>query len=67
VYVLGVSPQAQGLGLGRALLIRGLRHLHGRGCPYVLLYVDGDNPAAARLYERDGFTRHDLDVQWRSG
>jgi mycothiol synthase len=65
VYVLGVAPAAQGLGLGGALLIRGLRHLRDeRGCPAVLLYVDGDNPGAMRLYERDGFTRHDLDIQW---
>ncbi len=64
VYVLGVAPDAQGLGLGGALLIRGLRHLAERGCPYVLLYVDGDNPAALHLYERAGFARHDLDVQW---
>lgn len=66
VYVLGVAPAGQGLGLGGALLIRGLRHLHEQGCPYVLLYVDGENPAALHLYERDGFVRHDLDVQWRS-
>ena len=66
VYVLGVAPAAQGLGLGRALLVRGLRHLTGSGCPYVLLYVDGDNPGAVRLYERDGFARFDLDVQWRT-
>lgn len=64
VYVLGVSPTAQGLGLGSALLVRGLAHLAGRGCPAVLLYVDGDNPGALRLYERAGFTRFDLDVQW---
>jgi mycothiol synthase len=65
VYVLGVTPRAQGLGLGSALLVRGLHHLASVGCPEVLLYVDGDNPGAMRLYERDGFTRHDLDVQWR--
>lgn len=64
VYVLGVAPDAQGLGLGNALLIRGLRHLAARGCPQVLLYVDGDNATALRLYERQGFTRFDLDVQW---
>jgi len=66
VYVLGVSPSAQGLGLGGALLVRGLRHLRRRGCPAVLLYVDGDNPTALHLYERDGFARFDLDVQWQS-
>ena len=66
VYVLGVAPTAQGLGLGGALLVRGLRHLQQRGCPEVLLYVDGDNEAAMHLYERDGFARYDLDVQWRA-
>lgn len=67
VYVLGIAPAAQGLGLGSALLIRGLRHLRDeRGCPAVLLYVDGDNPGAMHLYERDGFTRYDLDIQWTS-
>jgi mycothiol synthase len=65
VYVLGVAPEAQGLGLGNALLVRGLRHLAEGGAPEVLLYVDGDNPGALRLYERAGFTRYDLDVQWR--
>jgi mycothiol synthase len=64
VYVLGVAPRAQSLGLGRGLLIRGLRHLFDQGSPYVLLYVDGDNPSAMRLYEREEFTKYDLDVQW---
>jgi mycothiol synthase len=66
VYVLGIAPGAQGLGLGRALLVRGLRHLADRGCREVLLYVDGDNAAAIALYERSGFTRADVDVQWRA-
>jgi mycothiol synthase len=65
VYVLGVSPDAQGLGLGSALLVRGLRHLEQRGCPSVLLYVDGDNETAVRLYEKAGFTAYDTDVQWQ--
>jgi len=66
VYVLGVAPEAQGLGLGQGLLVRGLRYLAGRGCPQVLLYTDGDNTAAIRLYEHTGFVKHDLDVQWRA-
>src|SRR5205814_7416943 len=49
VYVLGIAPAAQGLGLGPALLVRGLRYLADRGCPTVLLYVDGDNDAAMQL------------------
>jgi mycothiol synthase len=66
VYVIGVDPSAQGLGLGRVLLLRGLGWLRERGCPEVLLYVDGTNTGARRLYERYGFREHDLDVQWRS-
>jgi mycothiol synthase len=66
VYVLAVAPAAQGLGLGQVLLQRGLASLRDRGCTEVLLYVDGDNAGALRLYERSGFRRHDLDVQWTS-
>ena len=66
VYVLGIAPDAQGLGLGKGLLIRGLRYLSERDCPAVLLYVDGDNMSARRLYERAGFVEHDRDVQWRA-
>jgi mycothiol synthase len=64
VYVLGVDPAAQGLGLGATLLLAGLRHLAARGCPSVLLYVDDDNRGALHLYERYGFVRHDVDIQW---
>jgi mycothiol synthase len=64
VYVLGVHPEAQGLRLGPALLVRGLQRLAARGCPQVLLYVDDDNAAAMRLYERLGFTHSDTDTQW---
>jgi mycothiol synthase len=66
VYVIGVDPSAQGLGLGPALLDRGLAYLHDRGCADVLLYVEDDNAVAMRLYERSGFSRRDVDVQWRA-
>jgi mycothiol synthase len=66
VYVIGVDPSAQGLGLGKVLLLQGLSWLRERGCPEVLLYVDGTNAGARRLYEHYGFREHDLDVQWRS-
>jgi mycothiol synthase len=65
VYVLGVDPDAQGLGLGRALTVRGLTHLRGRGLDEVLLYVEEDNTAAVSLYGRAGFTRYAVDVSWR--
>jgi mycothiol synthase len=65
VYVLGVSPEAQGMHLGKALLAAGLNHLAGSGLDTVMLYVDESNQAAMRLYEHYGFTRHDLDAQYR--
>ncbi|MFW3171817.1 mycothiol synthase [Geodermatophilus sp. CPCC 206100] len=65
VYVLGIDPDAQGLGLGRALTDLGLAHLRGRGLGQVLLYVEEDNTAAVALYERSGFTRYAVDVSWR--
>ena len=65
VYVLGVDPDAQGMRLGRALTDVGLAHLRARGLSHVLLYVEEDNAAAVSLYERTGFTRHTVDVNWR--
>ncbi|MFJ9777298.1 mycothiol synthase [Kitasatospora sp. NPDC101157] len=71
VYVVGVDPAEQGSGLGRALTATGLRHLTGtgageRGLSTVLLYVDADNPAAVRVYERLGFTIHEVDLMYRA-
>lgn len=64
VYVLGVAPEAQGLRLGRALTDLGLAHLRSRGLAEVLLYVEEDNAAAVSLYEKSGFSRYAVDVQW---
>lgn len=64
VYVLGVSPAAQGLGLGRVLLESGLGYLNARGFRTVVLYVDGDNSAAIRLYENAGFRTRSRDLEY---
>ena len=65
VYVLGIDPDAQGLGLGRTLTDLGLAHLRARGLRQVLLYVEEDNATAVRLYEGRGFRRFGADVSWR--
>jgi mycothiol synthase len=65
VYVVGVAPGQQGRGLGRVLTVAGLQHLRGRGLSQALLYVDADNLAAVRTYERLGFTCSHVDVQYR--
>jgi mycothiol synthase len=64
VYVVGVDPGAQGLGLGRALTLTGLHHLRDVGVDQFMLYVDESNTAAVRLYESLGFTRHAVDVMY---
>ncbi|MER6752244.1 mycothiol synthase [Streptomyces fungicidicus] len=66
VYVLGVSPDAQGGGLGKSLTTIGLRHLAGRGLPTAMLYVDADNKAAVSVYERLGFVTHETDLMYRT-
>jgi mycothiol synthase len=66
VYVLGVSPAAQGTGLGKALTTIGLRHLAGQGLPTAMLYVDADNKAAVSVYERLGFTTYETDLMYRT-
>jgi len=65
VYVVGVSPAAQGRGLGRFVTLVGLRHMRERGLNQAMLYVDADNTAAVRTYTGLGFGRWDVDVQFR--
>ena len=67
VYVLGVDPSAQGTGLGAALTIAGLRHLHAAGLRRVLLYVESDNEAAVRVYRKLGFEVRHSDVLFTRG
>ena len=64
VYVIGVDPAEQGTGLGRALTLAGLRYLQGREIPAVMLYVDGENAAAIRLYGSLGFAHSATDVMY---
>ena len=65
IYVLGVDPDAQGRGLGSALTTRALDEMSRRGLRRATLYVEGDNVAARRTYEKQGFRRVATDVQYR--
>jgi mycothiol synthase len=66
VYVVGIRPDAQGGGLGKALTSIGLRHLAAAGLPTAMLYVDADNAAALRVYEGLGFRTHEVDLMYRT-
>lgn len=71
VYVLGVDPTTQSRGLGKLLTSIGLVYLAHRLAaskdqpePTVLLYVESDNVAAVRTYERLGFTTYSVDTAY---
>ncbi|UZN02479.1 mycothiol synthase [Cellulomonas sp. S1-8] len=64
IYVVGVDPDAQGLGMGRALTSLGLAYLRDRGLRTVILYTGAENTVAVHTYERAGFTRAAADVMY---
>jgi mycothiol synthase len=64
IYVLGVGPDHQGKGLGRLMTDVGLAHLARTGATRAVLYVEGDNAPALATYERSGFTRAAVHVQY---
>jgi mycothiol synthase len=61
IFVIGVDASREGSGLGKALVVAGLSYLADRGIRTGMLFVDGDNKAALRLYASLGFTTHRLD------
>ncbi|UCN15502.1 mycothiol synthase [Cellulomonas iranensis] len=64
IYVVGVDPDAQGLGMGRALTALGLAHLADRGLRTVILYTGAENTVAIHTYRRAGFERTAVDVMF---
>jgi mycothiol synthase len=52
---LGTSPAHRRLGLGRGVMIEGLRRLRALGSETALVTAFSENRAAARLYESVGF------------
>ena len=67
VYVVGVDPDAQGRGIGATLTLAGLHHLAERGAKTVMLYVEADNEAAVKTYQRLGFDVYSTDVAYTRG
>lgn len=55
LHLLGVHPQAQGRGLGRALVQAAERWLIARGGPKLNLQVRSDNTAVIQFYQRLGY------------
>jgi mycothiol synthase len=68
VYVVGVDPAAQGRGLGGTLTLVGLHHLAERLLKdeqsVVMLYVEADNSAAVKTYQRLGFDVFSVDAAY---
>ena len=64
VYVLGIAPWAARRGLGKALLLTGLRWLQQQGNSRVKLYVESDHQAAIELYLTYGFATASRDVMY---
>ncbi|OBJ41718.1 mycothiol synthase [Mycobacterium colombiense] len=68
VYVVGVDPSAQGRGLGQVLTGVGIdwlgRVLADAPDPTVMLYVESDNVAAVRTYQRLGFSTYSVDTAY---
>jgi mycothiol synthase len=59
---LSVLREHRKKGLGRALLLDGMRRLRARGCTHLMLGVDSENPTGALgLYESVGFR------EWKTG
>jgi mycothiol synthase len=61
IYVVAVAPRAQGLGLGRALVLQGLAVMERKGDRVAFLYVDADNHRALGLYRSLGFYADHVD------
>jgi len=65
IYVIGVDPDFQGRGWGRALTRAGLDWLAGAGLSVGMLYVDAANRAAVGLYRSLGFSADHTDRAYR--
>ena len=61
IYVIAVSPEFAGRGLGRQLALAGLDYLSGKGINEAMLYVDATNARAVKMYVDLGFVVNHID------
>lgn len=62
IGLVGVAPDAQGRGVGRALVAAAIRWFAERGHERVIVATQGRNVRALRLYERCGFVTRSLQL-----
>jgi dTDP-4-amino-4,6-dideoxy-D-galactose acyltransferase len=55
IGLVGIAPDAQGLGLGGELIGRALAYFRENGVSYATVVTQGRNARAQRLYQRFGF------------
>jgi mycothiol synthase len=61
IYAIAVDPDFHGQGIGGPMTLAGLDWLAQQDLDVGMLYVEADNHAAVRTYERLGFTVHHID------
>ncbi len=66
IYVIGLHPSVHGKGLGAPMTASGLAWLQDQGINTGMLYVEAENEAAVRTYERLGFETVSTDRAWAS-
>ena len=64
IGMTGVSPEARGRGLGRAIAESGFNHLLEQGVETIELDVDADNGPAINIYKSLGFTTRSEIAWW---
>lgn len=65
LYLVAVRRAAQGKHIGTVLTSLILRRLAAQGIPELILYVEGNNEPALRVYAESGFTVERCDVAYR--
>ncbi len=60
IWVIATHPRVHGTRLGPAMVAAGLEHLAGRGLLTANLFTEADNHVALAMYDRLGFSVHQM-------